>query len=220
MRELLKSPEFKQQFTHWIETSLRTGDNHLATSNQGTLLLYQQDGYECVVKAAMGTALLFQARLATLRREYKAYQKMQGLENIPMCFGLLEDRYLVLEYIRGTPYRHAAWDDRDKWFAELRQTIEKFHLLGVSHGDLKSKSNIIVTAEQKPCVIDFGTAIIYKSGLHPINHSLFKFSQRIDRNAWVKHKYQGDYSAAVAADQDWLKYSKLESVLRRFRRDN
>ena len=25
-------------------------------------------------------------------------------------------RYLVLEFIRGTPYREAQWRDRDRWF--------------------------------------------------------------------------------------------------------
>ncbi len=220
MRALLENPEFEADFIHWIETSLRTGENYLATSNQGTLLLYRQDGHECVVKAAMGKALVYQARLATLRREYQAYQKMQGVANIPQCFGFLQQQYLVMEYIHGSPYREAVWEDRDKWFTEFRQTIEAFHQCGLSHGDLKSKSNIIVTTDQKPCVIDFGTAIIHKPGFHPINHTLFKFSQRIDRNAWVKHKYHGDYNAAIAADENWLEYSKLESVLRRFRRDN
>ncbi len=220
MQGILENPEFELAFIHWIEASLRSGENHLATSNQGTLLLYQQDGHECVVKAAMGKSVVYKARLATLRREYQAYQQMQGVANIPQCFGFLKQQYLVMEYIHGTPYREAVWEDREKWFTELRQTIEAFHARGVSHGDLKSKSNIIVTADQKPCVIDFGTAIIHKSGFHPVNHALFKFSQRIDRNAWVKHKYHGDYSAAIASDEDWLKYSRLESVLRRFRRGN
>ena len=220
MKELLNNPEFKEEFIHWIESSLANGSNHLATSNQGTLLLYQQDGYQCVVKAAMGKSAVYKARLATLRREYQAYLKMQGLKNIPECYGFLKQQFLVMEYIDGSPYRHASWKQRDQWFAELQKTIAAFHQKGVSHGDLKSKSNIIVTKDEKPCVIDFGTAIIYKHGFHPINHRLFKFACRIDRNAWVKHKYHGNYEAASEIDNNWLQYSLLEKILRKFRRNN
>ena len=207
-----------QQLISWIEESLNTGNNHLARSNQGTLLLYRQNGKQCVIKAAMGKAAVYKARLATLRREYQAYQKIKGLKNTPVCYGFLARKYLVLEYIEGTAYRQASWDDRDLWFNEFKQTLSGIHGRGVAHGDLKSKSNIIVTCEQHPCIIDFGTAIIYKPGWHPINHWLFNFACRIDRNAWVKHKYHGDYAAASETDKQWLKYSFLENVLRKTRR--
>ncbi|MBE9548005.1 MAG: hypothetical protein IMF09_01260 [Proteobacteria bacterium] len=218
MQDLLNNPDFRKPFIEWIETSLADGSNHLATSNQGTLLLYQQDGNCCVVKAAMGRAAVYKARLATLRREYQAYLLMQGIENIPECYGFLQQQYMVIEYIPGSPYRHASWQDRDLWFAQFKQTIEDFHKRGVAHGDLKSKSNIIVTEDQKPCVIDFGTAIIYRPGFHPINHRLFRFASRIDRNAWVKHKYHGNYHAASETDKNWLQHSWLEKILRKFRR--
>jgi serine/threonine protein kinase len=218
MKALLNNPDFRKTFISWIESSLADGSNLLATSNQGTLLLYQQAGNQCVVKAAMGKAAVYQARLATLRREFQAYEKMRGIENIPECYGFLAEQYMVLEYIPGSPYRHASWQHRDQWFAQFQQTIEAFHKKGVAHGDLKSKSNIIVTEDEKPCVIDFGTAIIFKPGFHPINHRLFKFASRIDRNAWVKHKYHGNYDAASETDKNWLQYSLLEKVLRKFRR--
>ena len=70
-------------------------------------------------------------------------------------------RYLVIEFIRGTPYREATWTDRDGWFAELLVVIRAFHARGVSHGDLKSKTNIMVTDDEKPCIIDFGTVLIF-----------------------------------------------------------
>ncbi len=218
MQALLNNPDFCKSFLIWVKTSLEDGSNHLATSNQGTLLLYQQDGNSCVVKAPMGKAAAYKARLATLRREFRAYENMQGLDNVPEIYAFLKQQYLVMEYIPGSPYRYANWQDRDLWFTQLQQTIEAFHQRGVAHGDLKSKSNIIVTEEQKPCVIDFGTAITFRPGFHPINHRLFRFACRLDRNAWVKHKYHGDYEAASEVDKTWLKHSLLEKLLRKFRR--
>jgi predicted Ser/Thr protein kinase len=201
----------------WIESSLASGANLLATDNQGIVLLFEGDGRKLVIKSAMGRGALRKARQATLEREYAAYRRMEGVEGVPACFGLLEGRYLVLEFIEGTPYRHAAWQDRDLWFAQLLDVIRAFHARGVSHGDLKSKTNLIVGTDQKPYVIDFGTTFVHKDGLHPVNNYLFEYGKRLDINAWVKHKYHGRYRDASPEDQALLNYSKLEYVVRKLR---
>ena len=132
----------------WVEKSLASGSNILATSNQGIVLLFEGEGLKLVVKSAMGRGPVRRARQATLEREYSAYQRLQGIEGVPVCYGLLAHRYLLMEFIEGTPYRHATWADRDAWFAELLDIIRAFHTRGVSHGDLKSKSNMIVGSDQ------------------------------------------------------------------------
>jgi len=201
----------------WIESSLASGSNLLATDNQGIVLLYEGDGRKLVIKSAMGRGALRKARQATLEREYAAYLRMAGIEGVPACYGLLEGRYLVLEFIEGTPYRHAAWQDRDLWFAQLLDVIRAFHERGVSHGDLKSKTNLIVGADQKPYVIDFGTTFLHKNGFHPVNNYLFEYGKRLDINAWVKHKYHGRYKDASPEDRALRNYSKLEYVVRKLR---
>jgi len=201
----------------WIESSLASGSNLLATDNQGIVLLYEGDGRKLVIKSAMGRGALRKARQATLEREYAAYVRLTGVEGVPACYGLLEGRYLVLEFIDGTPYRHAVWQDREQWFAQLLEVIRAFHERGVSHGDLKSKTNLIVGADQKPYVIDFGTTFVHKDGFHPVNNYLFEYGKRLDINAWVKHKYHGRYRDATPEDQALLNYSKLEYVVRKLR---
>ena len=201
----------------WVESSLEKGENILARSNQGTILLFREAGMEFVVKTAMGSGAVRRARQATLTREVGAYRRLQGLAGVPKCFGMVADRYLVLEYIHGTPYREAEWVDRDAWFAQLLCVIRGFHERGVSHGDLKSKSNLIVTVDEKPCVIDFGTTVMHKQGFHPVNNLIFEYLKRLDLNAWVKHKYHGRYEDASEEDRALLNYSKVESMLRRYR---
>jgi predicted Ser/Thr protein kinase len=201
----------------WIETSLASGSNILARSNQGTVLKFEGDGLRLVVKTAMGRGPVKRARQATLEREYAANQRMHGLVGVPECYGLLKNRYLVTEFIEGTAFRHAKWDDRDAWFAELLSVIQSFHARGVSHGDLKSKTNLIVGADQKPYVIDFGTTFLHKKGFHPINNHFFEYGKRLDINAWVKHKYHGRYKDASEEDRKLLNYSRLEYVVRKLR---
>jgi predicted Ser/Thr protein kinase len=212
-----QQPALPDGMENWIESSLASGTNILATSNQGTVLLYEGDGLKLVIKSAMGRGAVRRARQATLEREYAAYQRLEGVTGVPACYGLLAGRYLVMEYIDGTAYRHASWQDRDQWFAGLLDVIRAFHARGVSHGDLKSKTNMIVGVDQKPYIIDFGTTFLHKDGFHPINNYLFEYGKRLDINAWVKHKYHGRYKDASDEDRELLNYSKLEYVVRKLR---
>ena len=210
-----------ERLRSWIEQSLRSRENILATSNQGTILLCQDrslcpDGqHEIIVKTAMGSGLLLKARRNTLQREYRAYQKLNGVEGVPACFGMLDGQYLLLEFIRGTPYRDADWAERDRWFAELLTTLQAIHARGVSHGDLKSKGNLMVGEGERPVIVDFGTSFIHKDGFHPINNWLFRTAKRMDLNAWVKHKYHGYYSRASEEDRALLDYSWPELLVRK-----
>ena len=201
----------------WIESSLESGSNILARSNQGIVLLFESDGLKLVIKSAMGRGAVRKARQATLKREFAANQRLHGIEGIPACYGLLAGRYLLTEFIDGTTYRDASWVDRDNWFAELLVIIRAFHARGVSHGDLKSKSNMIVGKDQKPYIIDFGTTFLHKDGFHPLNNHFFEYGKRLDINAWVKHKYHGRYKNASEQDRELLNYSKLEYVVRKLR---
>jgi RIO-like serine/threonine protein kinase len=165
----------------------------------------------------MGRGLVRKVRERTLLREYQAYQRMDGLAGVPRCLGLVDGRYLVLEFIQARPYREATWADRDRWFDELLAVLRSFHQRGVSHGDLKSKSNIMVTPDEKPVVIDFGTAFLHKPGFHPVNNYLFEHGRRMDINAWVKHKYHGRYENITGADLELLDFSHIEYYVRKIR---
>lgn len=204
----------------WVKNSLANQENILATSNQGTILLYQKAGMEFVVKTAMGKGAVRKARQATLEREYLAYQRLEGLPGVPRCYGMVAERYLVLEYVHGKPYREAIIEERGHWFDQLLGIIRGFHDRGVSHGDLKSKSNLMVTDRGEPCVIDFGTTFMYKQGFHLINNKMFEYGKRLDLNAWVKHKYHGRYEDASDADQALLNYSLLERLARKWNTRN
>jgi serine/threonine protein kinase len=211
MKKLINQPAFME----WIESSLAEHRNVLAVSNQGTILHYRQDGLDLVVKAAMGSGPVRWLRERTLLREYQAYRRMDGLAGVPECFGLVGGHYLVIEHVRGTPYREAVWCDRGRWFEEFLVLLRSIHERGVSHGDLKSKTNILVTEDEKPCVIDFGTAFLRKEGLHPFNNWMFEHGRRMDINAWVKHKYHGRYENIEGEDLELLSYSRLEYLARR-----
>ena len=214
MTRLIEQAEFKA----WIERSLSRQEHILAVSNQGTVLRYQQGDHDVIVKTAMGSGLVRKARQRTLLREYQAYQRMDGLAGVPHCHGMIDGRYLVVDFIRGSDYRKAQWADRDSWFKSFLELLQAMHERGVAHGDLKSKDNILVTPDEKPCVIDFGTAFVFREGLHPVNNWMFRHARRMDINAWVKHKYHGRYQDVTGTDLELLDYSRLEVWARKYNR--
>ncbi|HKX54578.1 MAG TPA: hypothetical protein VJN01_00650 [Xanthomonadales bacterium] len=205
----------EDQLRHWIRHSLDERQNILATSNQGTILLYRQAGTSLVIKTAMGRGPLLWLRRKTLRREYRVYQQLEGVAGIPACYGFLDRRHLLLQQVQGQPYRDAEIVDRQQFFAELLAILRAIHARNVAHGDLKSKGNLLVTDQQQPCVIDFGTAFRLKSRWHFINNWFFRTAKRLDLNAWVKHKYQGHYSQASPEDASLLHYGWLEILVRK-----
>lgn len=211
MERTIDDPAFLQ----WIEDSLARRENILAVSNQGTLLRYRDRGTDLVIKAAMGRGVLRMLRERTLRREFAAYRRLGALQGVPQCHGMAGGHYLVLEHIAGTPYREAEWGDRARWFDEFLLLLRAIHERGVAHGDLKSKANIMVTDDGRPCVIDFGTAFVRKAGFHPVNRRLFEHARRMDLNAYVKHKYHGRYQDIAGPDRELLDYSRVEYLVRK-----
>jgi serine/threonine protein kinase len=188
----------------------------LGSSNQGEVRRFQIDGHDLAIKAPKGRGLAWYGRRAGLRREYHAYQRVRGVPGFPTCHGFFDQRWLVLEYVVGTPFRESALADREQFFARLLEIIQAMHARGVAHGDLKRKDNLLVDPSGHPVVMDLGAATLRQSGWHPLHHRLFEFMRQTDLNAWIKLKYAG-YEGVSARDSRYLKRSLLERALTRLR---
>ena len=189
----------------------------LGRSNQGDVRRVQLDGQDLALKTPKGRGLPWRLRRATLRREYRAYQRLAGVPGFAHCHGFIDDRILVLEFVDGVAFRSADIADRDGFFLRLLKTIDAMHARGVAHGDLKRKDNVLVGPEQRPVILDLGAAVLRRDGWHPLNRRLFEFMRQTDLNAWIKLKY-GGYEGVSAADLKRLKRSGLERMLTRLRR--
>lgn len=176
----------------WIETSLQNNTHTLAAGYQGKTLEYDDGKLHLVIKVPHGRGIVRYLHTLMLRHEYRVYQKLTGFEACPECYGLVDNTYLVLEYINAKPIRERRPDNPDIFFSTLLTNIKEMHALCVAHMDLKKKDNLLVTVDQKPCIIDFGAAVIYRHGFHPVNHFWYRLAQRFDYNAWIKHKYHNN----------------------------
>lgn len=172
-----------------------------------------------IVKEAMGSTIVRALRRWMIRREYRVYQRLEGVQGVPRCFGLHDDR-LLLEFIEGHPLRLSADElpDRDKFFAALLETLQGIHHAGVAHSDMKRKDNVLVTPDGMPYLIDFGSAVLRPDGAGLVRTWIFRQACQIDLNAWVKHKYLARYDEVSEEDARYYDPTPVERIARPVRR--
>ncbi|HJX18490.1 MAG TPA: hypothetical protein VJ437_09870 [Acidiferrobacterales bacterium] len=202
----------------WIENSLATGKHRLAHGYQGQTLLYRDNDRRLVIKAASGRGIRKWISTLMLRHEARVYEQLTDFPAAPRCYGLLHNRYLVLEYIDGAPARYTEIVDREAFFAELLEHIKALHARGVAHSDLQKKDNLLLVDGRHPCLLDFGAAVIRKSGVAPFNRFHYRFAERLDFNQWAKLKYQGRLEDMSTADRGYYRRSRLEKLARSMKR--
>ena len=191
----------------WIEESIATGSNILAAGYQGQTLLYEDDNNRYVIKVPHGKGLARSFHRRMLRHEYEVYKKLGDFDGAPACYGLIDNQYLVLEFIDGRTIRTKRPLDEDEFNAELFDYIKKMHAKNVAHMDLKRKDNLLVKTDESPCILDFGAAVIKKPGFHPFNQYHYQFAKKLDYNAWIKNKYH--YRSRYDISMVERKYYKL-----------
>lgn len=204
----LKESSLKQ----WIEDSLKNNTNTLAAGYQGQTLFYEDNEHRLVIKAPHGQGIVKYIHTLMLRHENRVYEKLAGFEGCPKCYGLVDNKYLVLEYIDGHPIRKQQPGNHADYFKNLFSLIKAMHQLQVAHMDLKRKDNLLVTKDGDPCLIDFGTAVIKKTGFRPLNAFLYSLAKRFDYNAWVKHKYHNNMHNLSGDDSVYYQRTFIEKI--------
>ncbi len=200
----------EDELLEWITASLRERRNVLGRGYQCHTLLYRDAKRSLVVKAPLGRGLAAYVRQRMLQNEYAVYGRLSGLPGVPVCHGFLKHRFLVLEFIDGVPIGEARITDREFFFSTLLRQIRNMHRAGVAHGDLKKKDNILVVDGRHPILLDFGVAVIRKSGPMPINRYLYSLFKKFDFNAYVKIKYRKRTDLISAADRPFYHRTVVE----------
>lgn len=202
----------------WTEDSLATGQHRLAHGYQGQTLLYQDKHRRLVIKVPAGRGIHKWIATLMLRHEARVYAQLTDFPAAPRCYGLLRNRYLVLEFIEGAPARYTEIIDRDAFFAELLEHIQALHARGIAHSDLQKKDNLLLVDGRHPCLLDFGAAVMRKSGFAPFNQFHYRFAERLDFNQWAKLKYRGRLEQMSETDRVHYQRTRLEKLARSLKR--
>lgn len=202
----------------WINTQERSGEPAHARGYQAAVRLYERDGRRLIVKSASGSGIRGWLRRWMLRREYETYQRLKGFAGSPACHGLIQGRYLVLDYVDAVPVRLEQITDPRLFFDTLFAYIKELHRRGVAHADLKRRDNLLVIDGRLPCLVDFGAAIVAKPGFAPMNRYLYSLAQRFDFNAWAKLKYNGRMDQITSEDRAYYHFTIIERIARAIKR--
>ncbi len=201
-----------------VVACVKRGEKIETSGHQGSIYLGNVGDRQILVKAATNAGLHGALCRWMLRREYRIYRRLQGVDGVPRCYGLFGGCYLALQYIDGQTFRHATIDDPKRFFERLFVIIAAVHELGLAHGDLMRKENILVSRVQRPYLVDFGVSSSRKPGFHPLNHFWHGFLQQHDLNAWVKHKNGGNIENMSPEDAKYYRPMRLNQIARVFKR--
>jgi tRNA A-37 threonylcarbamoyl transferase component Bud32 len=208
----------ESEILEWIKGSIKNRSNIYSRGYQGQTYVFKGKRQRLIIKSPSGWGVAKLIRRWMLRNEYRVYTKLSGLKGIPVCYGLIDGRYLVLEFIGGTPIRSARIADPGRFFKSLLNLIKEVHHLGVAHTDLKKKDNILVVDGKTPYVVDFGVAVVRKPGFAPLNHYLYKLAKKFDYNAWAKLKYNRKLKYISVQDRQYYDRTFVEKASRRIKR--
>jgi len=208
--------QLQRSLRSWLSDDEAREAALLSAGYQGSVYLYEDlvngQPVKLVVKRATGGFFTGWIHRRMLRREARVYECMADVDGVPHSPGFLDGTWLLLEFIDGESLKSARYklSDPEHFYNQLLQVLHDFHAVGVGHGDLKRKDNVLVTPDERPVVVDFGTAVLRDRGL--FDRLMFRLLRRFDYNAWIKTKYTNDYSAVTPEDARWYRPTVIETV--------
>jgi hypothetical protein len=147
-----------------------------------------------------------------LRREEAVYAALGGIGGVPRWLGRVDDCTFAVQYIDGRPLDHAP--PPPGFFGLLAHLVSAIHFRGVAISDLNKRSNILVSHDGRPFVVDFQLSLRRRDELpwplRSLVAALVRYIQRRDLYHIYKHKRRlrpGELTAdedALSRDRDVL----------------
>jgi hypothetical protein len=161
-------------------------------------------GTRIVVKDYSRTNWLFRCTLGALqlRREERAYRRLDGLPFVPRCYGRLDADALLIEHKDGVPMLgEAPKRMAPDFFVQLRAAIAAMHARGILHNDLRHRRNILVGDDGGPRLVDFASAL--DVGVRGAQRRLFGWLALLDRSAVLKWSLRHAPEQVSDGDRAW-----------------
>lgn len=192
---------------------------HQGKGLQSSVYLVEVGGVRAAIKDFADTPPKFRRFVAPflVGREIKALKHLDGTPGVPRFYGRVDKWAFAMEFIEGRPIADfGAGEVSPQILENVQQSIDAIHARGVSHGDLKRRSNLLVTPDDSVYLIDFAAAVV---GNRPFNFALNWLQKRmaeIDDKSISKIKKFSAPDLMTSADWDNLnKKTILEKWARR-----
>lgn len=169
---------------NYVVARLRSGGG-----TRPALLLIQDRGQHAIVKDYLPASWLLRAIFGPwlIGREAQIYRVLDGVPGVPRLVGRLDRHALVVARIEGRAC--SEYPDGSlpaEFFDKLEAVVGGIHARGVVHCDIKNRSNIIVTDDLDPYIVDFASAFTSEGRFGPLRRFAFERFRIDDRRAVVK----------------------------------
>lgn len=139
-----------------------------------------------------------------IRRELKAFQRLQGIPGIAEHHMRVDAFALAYEFIEGRALNefspgHLSVD----FFLALEAAVRTMHARGIAHLDLRNRGNVLVDAAQRPVLIDFQSHVRLPRWFP----ALARFLEKIDLSGVYKA-----WSKSLPGTLDETRQNLLDSV--------
>lgn len=162
------------------------------------------DGREILVKDVRTSNPLYRWAFGRLLLWHEAamYGYVEGCRFVPRFMGWVDSDAFAIEFIPATSLGKLSPPQLTPEFYErLQRCIDELHGLGVVHLDLRSRRNILVTADGEPILIDFGSALfIGRSWLS--RRILVPLMGSVDNSAILKFRHR-DFPHTLSTAERW-----------------
>ena len=164
-----------------------------------------------------------------LNHERDIYRTLAGIEGVPRWVGSACQTGIAIEYIDALPLDHFEAAPPG-FFDALREIFDAIHARGVAYCDANKRSNILVTDDGKPVLVDFQISIRRRDNwiwpLRSIVRAMVDYLSEKDIYHLYKHKRflapaeLTAEEAALARPRGWLHqgHRKLTKPYRYIRR--
>jgi len=174
----------RDNLEHYVVRRLRPGGG-----TRPALLLVEEAGYRGIVKdyAVCGWLLRRLIGPWLIGREERIYQALAGVDGVPSLLGRLDSQAFVVQHIEGRAC--SAYPDGSlplEFFQRLQRVVDDIHERGVVHCDLKNRSNIVVTEDLHPYIVDFASAFSREGRCGLFRRFAFERFRHDDQRAVVK----------------------------------
>ena len=128
------------------------------------LFLYEASDGPILVKDYGGKSGIWRhlGALGT-RQEARALRALGDVDGVPRFLGRPDRHCVAMSFVPGRRARKADPELRgnEAFVRDLQRLVEQMHARGVVHLDLKHRSNLLVSGQGKPVVLDFESAVCF-----------------------------------------------------------
>jgi hypothetical protein len=94
-----------------------------------------------------------------VNREIQAYRRLEGIRGIPRFLGRVDRHAFVLEFVDGRTFSARERGRLDgAFFSQMEETVRGMHARGIVHCDLRQRTNVLITPQEEPVILDFAAS--------------------------------------------------------------